>query len=463
MTEKEKMISDCVDKFVKSNDDIKKFMSEHFLGQPMLKNEIVFLEKSKYDLLLFQLDEEKMTNNSLKKQIEDMESENYLINMELSNMKNQLDNFKNFKSLGRLSIRGTLPSSSKFVATSKSKKRLSLNKKEELLNDDNINKEENNNSTNNLNVVNNFEDENKKNNTNTNVNANSISNKLAAEIIKMKESLEDLNEDLENKIEENDELQGKIMELEEEITKLNNEVENEKRNNIELKEQIESLYTENDLYEQQILQLSEFKKETGLEIEEFIKTINSLFLANDDVAKIVRDIFDLYNKKCNELFEKNKQHFIKQEMLNKELEHKKETITNLNICIDENNKIINEIIELNNENNNKINNLINNYNSEIEKIKKFYNNILDKNNYDINEINKLCDENNNKINNLNDCYKSDIAKIINFYNSNLNKNNDEINEIINLCDKNNNNINNLVENYNNEMEKLKNFYNLNID
>ena len=302
MTEKEKMISDCVDKFVKSNDDIKKFMSEHFLGQPMLKNEIVFLEKSKYDLLLFQLDEEKMTNNSLKKQIEDMESENYLINMELSNMKNQLDNFKNFKSLGRLSIRGTLPSSSKFVTTSKSKKRLSLNKKEGLLNDDNNNKEENNNSTNNLNVVNNFEDENKKNNTNTNTNANSISNKLAAEIIKMKESLEDLNEDLENKIEENDELQGKIMELEEEITKLNNEVENEKRNNIELKEQIESLYTENDLYEQQILQLSEFKKQTGLEIEEFIKTINSLFLASDDVTKIVRDIFDLYNKKCNELF-----------------------------------------------------------------------------------------------------------------------------------------------------------------
>ena len=38
-------------------------MSEHFLGR--LKKELVFLEKSKYDLLLFQLDKEKMTNNSL--------------------------------------------------------------------------------------------------------------------------------------------------------------------------------------------------------------------------------------------------------------------------------------------------------------------------------------------------------------------------------------------------------------
>ena len=104
MSEKEKIISDCVDKFVKSNEDIKKFMGEHFLGQPMLKNELVFLEKSKYDLLLYQLDEEKLINNSLRKLIEDMKSENYLINMELSNMRNQLDNFKNFKSLGRLSV-----------------------------------------------------------------------------------------------------------------------------------------------------------------------------------------------------------------------------------------------------------------------------------------------------------------------------------------------------------------------
>ena len=96
--EKEKVISNYVDKFIKSNDDIKNFMSEHFLGQPMLKNELVFLEKSKYELLLFQLDEEKMINNSLKKKIEEMESENYLINLKLINMKNQLDAFKDFKS-----------------------------------------------------------------------------------------------------------------------------------------------------------------------------------------------------------------------------------------------------------------------------------------------------------------------------------------------------------------------------
>ena len=142
MTEKEKMISDCVDKFVKSNDDIKKFMSEHFLGQPMLKNELVFLEKSKYDLLLFQLDEEKMTNDTLKKQIEDMESENYLINMELSNMKTQLDNFKNFKSLGRLSIRGSI-NQPLGMGPSKTIRRFQGRKSMALMEEDNNNKDVN--------------------------------------------------------------------------------------------------------------------------------------------------------------------------------------------------------------------------------------------------------------------------------------------------------------------------------
>ena len=100
--EKETIITKVIDKFVKSNDDIKNFMEQHFLGHPILKNELIFLEKSKYDLLKFQLDEEKMMNNSLKKQIEDMESENYLINLELSKMKEQFNKFKNFKSSGKL-------------------------------------------------------------------------------------------------------------------------------------------------------------------------------------------------------------------------------------------------------------------------------------------------------------------------------------------------------------------------
>ena len=64
---------------------------------------------------------------------------------------------------------------------------------------------------------------------------NTISNKLAEEIIKMKESLDDLNNDLEEKMMANDELNEKIEELEEEIDKLNMNLETERRSNEESK------------------------------------------------------------------------------------------------------------------------------------------------------------------------------------------------------------------------------------
>ena len=472
LSEKERIISDCVDKFVKSNNDIKQFMSEHFLGQPMLKNELVFLEKSKYDLLLFQLDEEKMTNNSLRKQIEDMESENYLINMELSNMKTQLDNFKNFKSLGRLSICGNLnkfknaQDNTRFKA-SKSIKRLKTRKIDDIIeennNDNNIKPNDNNENTNNINVIDNFEEK-------KNSNTNSISNKLAAEIIKMKESLEEINDDLEDKIIENEELQGKILELEETIDKLNNQIENEKLNNNELKEQIESLYTENELYEQRIFELIDFKKDIEKQIEDFCNTIKGLGLLSEVVTKSVNEIFDLYQNKCNELFEKNRNHFINEKKLNKELEQKNEIIKNLNNKCDIYNKLINEnkqtiqeIKVLFDENNNKVIKLFDNYQSNLEKVQKYFKEILDKNDKEINEVINLCNENNKKIDTLFKNYNDEIKKIKLFYNSNLDSTNKSINDIIKFIHQNNNNINNLFDKYNNEMEKLKNFYNLNIE
>ena len=482
MSEKEKIISDCVDKFIKSNEDIKKFMGEHFLGQPMLKNELVFLEKSKYDLLLYELDEEKLINDNLRKQIEDMESENYLINMELSNMRNQLDKFKNFKSLGRLSIINTnkLDRKSNFrMKPSNSIKRLSTHKLE-ILDDDNenennkINKIDNNENksdekNNNMKTVKFKEqdDEMKKKNA---ANVNSISNKLAAEIIKMKDSLEEINNDLEEKVIENDELQGKIMELEEEIDQINNKLENEQRNNIELKEQIESLYTENDLYEQQIFGLIDFKKDINSQMVEFSNTLNNLYLVHEDITKYVNDIFNLYQNKCNELFAKNKNYYINQEKLKKELEEKNELIKNLNIkceifinLIKDNNISIKEVEELNNENNKKINSLFDNYNNEMEKLKRFFSLNIDRNNNIIDEIIKLCDENNNKVNNLFENYKSELQKIIKFYNSNLDNNNLEINAIVKLCEENKIKANNLFDIYKNEIQRILKFYNSNLE
>ena len=61
------------------------------------KEELVLLEKSKYDMLLFQIGEGKMTERSLKKQMEQMEMDNYLANIDLIRMKNQIDAYKSNK------------------------------------------------------------------------------------------------------------------------------------------------------------------------------------------------------------------------------------------------------------------------------------------------------------------------------------------------------------------------------
>ena len=64
------------------------------MNKPYFKEELVLLEKSKYDMLLFQIGEGKMTERSLKKQMEQMEMDNYLTNIDLLRMKSQLDAYK---------------------------------------------------------------------------------------------------------------------------------------------------------------------------------------------------------------------------------------------------------------------------------------------------------------------------------------------------------------------------------
>ena len=92
-----KNIQDSVNQFIGSNDKIIKFFAENFLNNNYFKEELVLLEKSKYDMLMFQIGEGKMTERSLKKQIEQMEMDNYLVNIDLLRMKNQLDAYKTKK------------------------------------------------------------------------------------------------------------------------------------------------------------------------------------------------------------------------------------------------------------------------------------------------------------------------------------------------------------------------------
>jgi len=456
LTEKEKLITKTIDKFIKTNDDIKHFMGEHFLGQPMLKNELIFLEKTKYDLLLFQLDEEKMMNNSLRKQIDDMESENYLINLELSKMKIQLDKFKNFKSLGKLNfIRSSINEGDSF--SSPSKKKL-MGRKSMILTDYKKPNEEDN-----LNIISikNCEDlssdiEKTKTVKYKNIGAekrNSISNQLASEIIKMKESLEDLNDDLEEKMVANDELNEKIEQLEEEINNLNNELENERRNNEENKEQIESLYTQIELYENKIEDLVKFKNNTEANIEELFKQHNNLNSSFKELNKLSNEIINVCYNKCFELFNKNKNYFIKIDYSEKEIKRKENIIKDLNnkcniyiSYLQENEKEIKEMLKLNEENNNKINNFYEISLNEIERLRKTFNNLIINNKNEINDVLKLIDVNNIKINN---CFSE--------FNNLLNKTKNNINGFIFQT---NIKFNEYIEIHNNDLTKNNNYRNI---
>ena len=454
LNEKEKIITKAIDKFIKTNDDIKNFMSENFLGQPMLKNELIFLEKSKYDLLLFQLDEEKIMNNSLRKQIEDMESENYLINLELSKMKTQLEKFKNFKSLGKLNFLKTMNEEDSFVSPTKKKL---MGRKSVMLTDY---KKGNEIGNININIKNCDELSSEISKTKTvkykNIEAekrNSISNQLASEIIKMKESLEDLNDDLEEKMIANDELIEKNEQLEEEINNLNNELENERRNNEENKEQIESLYTQIELYENKIEDLVKFKNNTETKIEELFKENNNLNSSFEDLNKLFNQIFDICNNKCFELFNKNKNYFINIQYFEKEIKTKENIIKDLNnkcntyfSLLLENEKEIKEILKLNEENNNKINNFCITSINEIERLRKSFNNFIIDNNIEINDVIKSMDMNNIKINNC-----------LNEFNNVLNKTEKNINGFI--C-KTNSNYNQLISFYNNDLNKFNNYRNV---
>ena len=496
LSEKEKIITQAVDKFIKSNEDIKNFMGQHFLGQPMLKNELIFLEKPKYDLLLFQLDEEKMMNNSLKKRIEDMESENYLINLEFSKIKSQLDKFKKNKSLGKLNLKNTNTQKNALVSPFK----MRLNARKSMMLNTNKNK---------INIIDlkncDSDEENDSGKEITTKKAtfappdkkNTISNKLAEEIIKMKESLDDLNNDLEEKMMANDELNEKIEELEEEIDKLNMNLETERRSNEESKEQIESLYTQIELYENKIEELAKFKNNTEICIEELFKENDDSFIKLDSLIKASKDIFDAQKEECFNLFNKNKNYYSLIESLKIEIKQKDNIINQLkkkcntyDEMFNENNNIIKELIISCNDNNNNINISFNDFNHELDNVKYIVNSYKNRKNHEINQIIINTTEQinnlsliNNKIEGLygkmnetiDDLIKNVKMKdniIINLKKELLKKNNlinsyssfesdinNSLDEIISKLSNNNIKIANMDKIYQNDLSKINNFYN----
>ena len=519
-----KNIQSSVEQFINSNDKIIKFFAENFLNKNYFKEELVLLEKSKYDMLLFQIGEGKMTERSLKKQMEQMEMDNYLANIDLIRMKNQIDAYKSNKRASSINNnfnnnldahRGSNKSSSKNIDTIQEDKNEDDKtiKEDNDINNNNNNKKEienNNNQKNNDESYDSNPDESDSDNDNDNdstkndklkedkekekekekeeettFNKRSIDRKRTRkgimrvgsldttaalekarkfvvnidnlEFVKMQERLDEMNDDLSQKIADNEELNQQVYDLNNLIESLNLKIQEKEDNIKELNIQIEALDTTNEVFEKNIEELSNYKKFVDKEIEDVIITKEK----NDDklnqLIELYNSINENYKKKCEELFNKNKDLIIKNE-------EKKN-------LIEINNSEINEIIS-------EINTKENNFSSLYDIMKENITNLQDKLTIKQNMINNLHKSNNVLLedkNNMEERYKKEISSLNNdinkYKNIVLNKNKiiqiyieneqyihlqfEEIEKLISL---NNTKINNLKEIYFNDLSLINKYY-----
>ena len=447
-----KEIKDNTEKFIKSNNDIIKFISENFLGKSKFNDELILLEKTKYNMLLFQIDEEKMTNRSLKRQIESLESEIYLTNIDIIRMNAQLEAYKANDRHSDREIEKKKTMKNDVIKEEKvedeSKKTSRSNSKESSKKSKNSNSDSENDekkssddeaeivpkkrgiSTQRRGIIrsSNFDP-----NENAKLKTQNLSEKLALnmdkiEVVKMKERLDDMNEDLSNKISENEELKQEIYELKEKIEENNKNMEEMKNNEKELKEQIEGLDTTNEIYEKHISDLTNYKKDMNQELSEILNMSDLKTIQNEGLFAIVNEIFEKYKNKCNQL--------------NDEIISKNNIILNLqkdiNELVDNNINAINEVTNYCDENNSKINSLSEKYNSDFDLIKNFYDNVVKKGNLNIS----------NKINDI----QNDLTETTNTINNNENNANLLLNEMTEL-------INNLIIKLEMKQESLNKLFN----
>ena len=337
-----KNIKDSVDQYINSNDKIIKFFSENFLNKPYFKDELVLLEKTKYNMLLFQIDEGKMTERSLKKQIEQMETDIYLVNIDLLRMKNQLDAYKS-KSKKFDSDKNVIKEEKKEnddesseinlskdsinsinSADLKKNKKEKEDKSDESSNDnddidDEIIKRKPTKSAARKGImrVGNIDPSIKARET-----ADNFSNKLTVnfnnmEIVRMKERLDEMNDDLSLKITENEELKQEVFDLKNTINNLNIKIQENEDDIKELHQQIEALDATNEAFEKNIEELSNYKKDMGNEINELIKNKNDEENKIQELIEMRNNLNDLYEKKCRELFNKNKDLIVEKETIKK--------------------------------------------------------------------------------------------------------------------------------------------------
>ena len=469
-----KSIKESVDQYINSNDKIIKFFAENFLNNKYFKDELVLLEKTKYDMLLFQIDEAKMTERSLKKQIEQMETDNYLVNIDILRMKSQLDAYKSKKYKKEKDIikeekeetedKNDLNKSKDSKHSSDSKKD-SKDVKSDVSSDDNdiddeivTRKPSKSVARRGIIRVGNYDPSIKAKETAKNFSSKITMNFDNLEIVKMKERLDDMNDDLSQKISENEELKQQIFDLNNKIDSLNITIQDNENTIKELNQQIDGLDATNEAFEKNIEELSKYKKDMNIEIGELINMKNEEENKITELYEIMNNISEKYKNKCEELSNKNKELIVQNESKIKTMELNNGEIVQIMSIIDENGNSFNSLF-------NSMNELVNNLMIKLDVKENNIKQLKNENKNIMNEKNEMDNKNKNIIaslqNDINN-YKNKIIskdKIIQSHIEQvlyINIQFEEINKLISLNDS---NINKLNEIYNNDLSSFQKYYN----
>ena len=118
--------------------------------------------------------------------------------------------------------------------------------------------------------------------------------------------MDEINDDLSQKISENEELKQQIFDLNITIENLNLKSQENEDNIKELNQQIEALDTTNEAFEKNIEELSSYKKYVEQEIKDMMQLQFDKDEKMKELNKINYEMNDIYKNKCDELFRKNK-------------------------------------------------------------------------------------------------------------------------------------------------------------
>ena len=275
-------ISEIVSKFNKSNEDIKNYFSKNFVNSPIFKGELILMEQDQLDLLHLQINEGKSNERHLNKRIEELENENFLLSIDIIRLKERIKSLSSFpmKDKNEKEIKESKDNNSEEDKLSKVDSKESDSDSNESEEKDEIDIDTMRRTrraqttqrirkgifqaTGTQREVSYSTLAEKKSKTYSIVGLSSTN----VEIIRMKENLDNLQDQLNEKYYENNELNKQINEQKDTIETLNNNIQDMDSNIKSLKEENDTLNMTNEIFEKNIFELNQEKNEIYSIIDE---------------------------------------------------------------------------------------------------------------------------------------------------------------------------------------------------